>query len=121
MPSIDRFEQFGDILLHAIDVTNKEVVLALWNGLVDGTPVKSGLAHASWFISAGRPVTKKLSPGSYSRPSQPDLGRYTRNYTKWFVVNTADHIQRLNDGYSRKAPAGFIESTVNNVGIKFGG
>jgi len=112
MPTVKSFNDVDKIVTNLIEVKKRDFMLGLWNELVDRTPVKSGKARASWKISVGFAATKELPVGTYGRPKTPDLTRYKRNYQNWYLTNSAPYISRLNTGYSKQAPAGFINSII---------
>jgi hypothetical protein len=58
------------------------------------TPKRSGRAAAGW--------TATTRPGS-------------DNYNTVVTQNTVPYIQRLNEGYSRQAPAGYVQKTIDDT------
>ena len=113
MPRVRSFHSGAIVLAEIVKAKKHSVLLEVWNGLVDVTPVDTGKARASWFITPGFPATKELPDGIYSRPQEPDLSRYSKNFTRWLIANTAHYLKYLNDdGHSKQAPAKFVESTV---------
>lgn len=120
MPRVDSFVEAGKIIAHLVEAKKKDFLYALWEELVDLTPVDTGKARASWFISGGAPTTKELPSGNYGYPSRPELDRYKRNYTKWYLTNTAPYIKYLNNGHSEQAPAGFVQMAMQKVIIRYG-
>lgn len=58
------------------------------------TPKRSGRAASSW--------TASTKPG-YD------------NYNTVVTQNTVPYIQRLNEGYSKQAPAGYVEKTIDET------
>jgi hypothetical protein len=120
MPTVKSFREVGNFISKIVDVKSRDFLIDTWTDLVNTTPVASGKARASWKISPGSPFTKELPKGDYGYPSTPDLSRYTRNWTKWYIANTAPYIQRLNDGYSQQAPVGFIELALQKNLVKYG-
>jgi len=66
----------------------------LVKGLRAATPKRSGRAAAGWTASA--------KPG-YD------------NYNTVVTQNSVPYIQRLNEGYSKQAPAGYVEKTIDET------
>ncbi len=121
------FGEAGQVVIEIVHETCRQSVYNIWSALIDQTPVCSGKAAASWFASANRPVTTDRLPDVpydghcvrvYDDPrlefSTPEalLGKYNRNYSKWYISNPVDYIDDLNDGFSTKAPAGFVDVAV---------
>ena len=78
------------------------------------TPVLSGRARAGWGISVGAASEEMPSEGETSYPP-PDLGRAIATLAEFRlgddinVTNNLPYIERLNAGWSKKAPAGFVD------------
>jgi len=119
MPRVDSFKEAGKLIAHFVDVHTKDFLYDLWFELVELTPVDTGRARASWYVTGGAPKRVVLPDGQYDFPSPPDLDKYKRNYTKWFVSNTAPYIEFLNAGHSRQAPSGFIQQAIAKVTLRY--
>lgn len=137
MPNIiwaKNFIEVGQALTELIDVKERRTVYNIWTELVDHTPVCSGKAAYSWFVSPNSPITKDRLPappipddecvriyvdprseGRYRGGPKVYFPEYTRNYTKWFINNPVDYIGDLNDGKSDKAPMGFIQQAITSA------
>lgn len=120
MPRVSEFKSVGKVITKLVEVKSRNFLLGTWNDLVRTTPVKTGKARASWMISAGFPKIKEIPDGTYGMPSPPNLDRYTKNWTQWYITNTAPYITRLNRGYSRQAPVGFIELAIQRNIARYG-
>jgi hypothetical protein len=122
MPTVvaNGFYEAGRIVAEFLHVKNRTFLLHTWQDLVNTTPVKTGKARASWFVSPGFPITKELPDGIYAKPTAPDLGQYNPRHTRWLISNTAPYIEKLNRGSSKQAPAGFIQSAIYRNLIKYG-
>lgn len=120
MPTLKSFHSLRNSVAHIIDVQSRNFLLDTWQDLVDTTPVDTGKARASWFISPGIPHTKELIPGFYPKPILPKLERFKKNYKQWYIANTAPYIGKLNNGYSKQAPAGFIQTAIQRNIAKYG-
>ena len=131
------FREAGAILEEIKDMLDKKVLVELWKNLsYEYTPVCSGYAAANWYVSPNLPRTKSIHGEppewqedfkgcvkSYSpnKQAQADVLKYTKKYRKWYVTNTAPYISQLNEGYSKKAPAKFVEAAVFEVVAKANG
>lgn len=69
-----------------------------------------GNARRRWQIQMNG-VTQTNTVAALNSPSRPD--------TTWRLFNDAPYIERLNRGWSRQAPAGFIERAVQAVTRKY--
>lgn len=105
----------------ASDVAVKAAT-AILKDLVTVTPVDTSQALSNWQIGLGEAPSGKLPPYS------PGLGGSTADKSAAaairagiailqkkkpgvtiFITNNLPYIRRLNDGYSKQAPAGFVE------------
>lgn len=103
----------------------KETALVADRELVIGTPVDTGRARSNWQLSVGHSLGAEIGPyvpgrkGSSaaenaaaaiaqaqgavsSRKSGQDI----------FITNNVGYIEKLNDGWSAQAPAGFVQTAV---------
>ncbi len=91
--------------------------------LVETTPVDTGWARANWVPAIGAPVIKDLTgagrnvaaASAEQAAGQAGVLSYKLNRGKVFVSNNAPYITRLNDGHSRKAPAGFVQRAIRKA------
>lgn len=120
MPRVTKtFGDAGNIIKKIVNVKHRQFMLDVWTELVNTTPVKTGKARYSWKISPGSPYTKEIPDGQYGYPPLPNLDRYVRNWTKWYIANTAPYIAELNQGSSKQAPTGFVEIAIDRVTIRY--
>lgn len=102
----------------------KEVGKAIAPVLVYSTPVLSGRARANWQGSIGSIPKNTLyypHPAAPTTPSQGaseglrslDAAIAAYNGRAYMAfTNNLDYMDALNNGYSRQAPAGFVEKAV---------
>jgi len=121
MPKLNAktFGDVGNYVGKIVNVKTRQFMLDVWTELVNTTPVKTGKARYSWKISAGSPFTKEIPDGTYGYPPLPNLDRYIRNWTKWYIANTAPYILELDGGSSKQAPSGFIKLSIDKVIIRY--
>jgi hypothetical protein len=89
------------------------------------TPVDTGRARANWIVSVGAPSQlEKPWPdkrGSGGRAASGAISDGTAvltgapKATTVFVQNNLPYIRRLNAGWSKKAPAGFVERAIKSA------
>jgi len=83
-----------------------------------GTPVHTGWARANWVPSVGGPEVNVVGSPDAVSDSAYDAGvaqvvtGYTTDKGLVFVSNNVPYIQRLNDGSSKQAPAGFVQGAI---------
>lgn len=115
-------KQSQQILIDLLGVSEKGVVklaLGIHGRLVDETPVDTGFAASNWVPAVGSPFI-----GIVGSPKSIDNSQQIRGLleiAKWkfpsgaaFISNNVQYIQRLNQGYSPKAPAGYVESIIQS-------
>lgn len=102
-----------------------QVAMTIVTRLANITPVDTSRAISNWQVTIGQPSNFSLFPyypgnfGSTEHASAQatiDAARQVlvgkRPGQTIFIVNNLDYIQRLNEGSSKQAPAGFVEQAV---------
>jgi hypothetical protein len=100
------------------NVVVAKVSLDLWTEITTRTPVLTGRARANWFLTQGAPSTRVdlypgAKPGEIAAPTPPDVSQITGDQPV-FIVNNLPYIQALEDGHSRKAPAGMVAVSIQD-------
>lgn len=104
----------------------KIITLDAVANLVEDTPRKTGWARANWIPSIGQPTAVDGSPptedAAKSAVRQRDAAResaianivsaYKLPMGRVFISNNVPYINRLNDGHSKQAPAGFVQAAI---------
>lgn len=88
----------------------RAVALKVDKELAATTPVDTGRARANWLPSLNTPDTRTVEPNQ-----KPEIGPVLSAYKiqdTILISNNLPYIQRLNDGWSKRAPAGFVESAI---------
>ena len=88
---------------------NKRLILA--------TPVDTGRAQSNWMPSLGSPASGQREP---MQPAEAmTIAQSTFSAAPPFPVlwlsNNLPYIRRLNQGHSKQAPAGFVETVIDGV------
>jgi hypothetical protein len=94
------------------DVAVRKVVLDVGARLVMRSPVDTGRFRSNWFYSEAAPSSKAtLGVGS---PEMQDAGALTKDAAGkvHYVMNNLPYAWRLENGYSKQAPAGMVGLTV---------
>lgn len=104
---------YGRKVIEPLSKKVRAVALEIDRILVQTTPVDTGRARANWLPTLNTPSKEKVDAGA---PADilPVLGAYKITDTI-FITNNLPYIQRLNDGYSKQAPAGFVEAAIAAV------
>lgn len=101
-----------------------KITLDVTANLVETTPVDTGWARANWVPAIGTPFIRDLgevsatgqNAAAAAATQQGALGGIVAGYKlargKVFVSNNVPYITRLNDGSSKKAPAGFVQRAI---------
>lgn len=106
------------------DQITRQIALAADRALVIGTPVDEGRARANWQPTIGAPATGTVAGGTGKGRSGTVAGptaaaaRVIASYKNGqtiFLTNNLPYIVPLNNGHSKQAPAGFVESAVASV------
>lgn len=92
--------------------------LYLLRSKVKGYKIQAGLARGNWRVTFRNGVTGVVQ-NYYTNGGEAGADAFERmveNYTlgkKVYIVNNVDYIDNLNQGSSKKAPAGYIDAIVN--------
>lgn len=86
--------------------------LAALSEVVLRTPVDTGRARGNWLVGLGTIPTNTVNlTGTASVAiGNSTISRYKSGTV--YIANNLPYIQRLNDGYSKQAPANFVEAAV---------
>lgn len=74
------------------------------------TPIDTGRARANWLPSLNTPDVRIVEPGTPHEISGI-LSSY-KITDQILITNNLPYIRKLNDGYSKQAPAAFVESAI---------
>jgi hypothetical protein len=93
--------------------------IEFWWQVMTATPVDTGYARFGWFITVKTP-SKYLPPEGQESYPTPNLADHSdfQPYNlddRLYITNNVPYIDRLNDGYSRQAPANFVEMAAARV------
>lgn len=106
-------------------LATRKLALQALSGVVMRTPVDTGRARGNWQVSVGvdpgSGETGVLDKGGHSVISAgaQSIARQ-RAFTPIIIQNNVPYITRLNDGHSKQAPAGYVESTLASLGLGVG-
>ena len=102
-----------------------DTALTIVGDLAFKTPVDTSQALSNWIVTLETPSSDKIKPhfpgegGSTQKASAAETINQARKILagkklgqRIFITNNLPYIRRLNDGYSKQAPAGFVERAV---------
>ena len=105
-----------------------KITLDVTANLVEATPVDTGWAQANWVPSVGKRSRRSARSFKGKTPSasvqaaaakqsagQAQALGYKLENGRVFVSNNVNYITRLNDGYSKQAPPGFVQSAIRKA------
>lgn len=109
------------LLEKATTRTVRRVVLQITSNLVETTPVLSGWARSNWIPSIKLPRTEPvgskvaIDKGARSRGEASIATSYNISDGPAWITNNVPYIERLDEGESAKAPAGFVEDAIQRA------
>lgn len=105
----------------------KAVAREIDKQLILSTPVDTGRARSNWQVGIGTPIRKELEPyfpGHHLGLAETDnaqaaiqagekvINKYKIKNSSLIISNNVDYLKYLNEGSSRQAPAGFVQTSV---------
>jgi len=108
----------GDVFEKNTELAIRRAAIAADQAIVLATPVDTGRARANWLVAVGSPSSDsfEFDGGEAAATNQAlEQGRGAIDAFKLgrgaiFITNNLPYIQRLEDGWSQKAPDGMIEA-----------
>ena len=91
------------------------------NLTMEVTPVKTGQARNNWLLSVGTPDTRIVKDDSFdlTGTARHDKNKYWIGKHKpgqdIYISNNLPYIKRLNEGWSKQAPAAFVEAAIQRT------
>lgn len=103
-------------LVQGIEDVIAKMALSTFSSVVLATPVDTGRARGNWQPSFGSPATSATNNtdkgGGTTIASGSGLFARYEFGEKIFLTNNVPYIQRLNEGHSKQAPAGFVQKAI---------
>lgn len=125
MLSLDtrRFEadilRFAELVKIAPALVVRKLTLDIFGDLLRASPVDTGRFRANWVVSVSTPERRKLwAMSNIGQQMQMQLDLAARRVAQadgteviW-ITNNLPYATRLNEGWSKQAPAGFVQMAV---------
>lgn len=98
----------------------KDTVIDLIEQIGPITPKLTGLATGNWIVTVGTPTDRKvkrldLTGQKVINSANKVLATSTDKFPIFFLTNNQDYIEKLNNGFSKKAPAKFVETAIKRT------
>lgn len=112
-------QKFADAIQVDIATVTKKVALGMFSDIVHGTPVDTGRARSNWIISIAYSGFEEVATTGSSKAAADAqvsggagvLNGYNGKYVI-YITNGLPYIERLNEGWSQQAPAGFVDRAI---------
>ncbi|WP_047304443.1 phage protein [Pseudomonas fluorescens] len=110
---------FADVVEQDLSKRIRVIAMAMLNEIVLRSPVDTGRFRGNNIVTVGAPVytaTESLDPSGGLTITR-GLAAMTglEPYTQVFIQNNLPYATKLEDGYSKQAPAGIYETSFNGV------
>ena len=101
----------------------RAIALTVLQGIVNKTPVRTGLARGNWQVSGGTPPggpITRLDPsgGAVISSGASAIQAIQPLKSVIWVSNSLPYIERLENGYSQQAPSGMVLLTLEEIKAK---
>lgn len=110
----------GDSVADNADRLVRRCALAVDAAVVIATPVDTGRARANWQVEIGHAASGVVNEvdksGQGAIASGAKVIQAYKGGSSINLTNNLPYIERLNDGWSAQAPAGFVERAVQ-IGV----
>lgn len=104
-------KNYSKVLTKRLKIVEEKSIAYLWNELYTKTPIDTGAARSSWNISVNAP-NYSFSPNKTS--ATLSIPSFTVNDTL-IIASGCPYIRILNDGWSKQAPANFVQISIRNT------
>lgn len=113
--------KFGDQVRIDHRTLCRRIALEIDQRLVLNTPVDTGRARSNWLasISAPRTDTVDVRGQAQAIADAAVVIQQAPEFPVIYLANNLPYIQRLNEGSSKQAPAGFVEGAIDAVTAVF--
>ncbi len=107
--------KFGDQVVQDHRRLCVAVAIAVDSRLVEATPVDTGRARGNWLPSIGAPRTDEVDARDAAAAVDEAVQTFNPapEFPVMYLANNLPYIGVLNNGSSKQAPAGFVESSID--------
>lgn len=101
----------------ATEEAMRKIALRVMQTLVLATPVDTGRARSNWIVSLGSPARATKEPMDKSgaaaiSENATEIATHKDPSVAIYISNNLPYIGRLNEGWSKQAPAGYVEQAL---------
>jgi hypothetical protein len=98
----------------------RKLAMGILSNVVIATPVDTGKARANWRVSLTNPLTDSIDEKDKSGREAINKGRmivsvFRLKDVSINITNNLPYINRLNNGWSKQANAGYVERAIEGV------
>ena len=114
----DALAKFNKLTDDKVDAAMRKIGLSVFRRIIVRTPVDTGRARGNWQASFGQPrgdtIDRNDKSGTLAVSAAIASAASWKPATdgSFFITNNLPYIGRLENGYSRQAPAGMVAITV---------
>lgn len=115
----DDINKFKDQIKDDTSLKVERLALEVFDRVLKKSPVRRGRFRASWTIAEGVPVVNNVTTGGTPENPLPPPEQPTSLslplFPVVFINNSLPYGERLENGYSKQAPAGMVGLTLAEV------
>jgi len=115
-------KKFGEQSEETFEKVFRKIALDIDSSVILGTPVDTGRARGNWFTTIGNPSSAVDAGGSAGKAMgqlNAAVAQLKLGDTIW-MANNLPYINRLENGWSKQAPAGMVAINVARFKSKYG-
>jgi hypothetical protein len=120
-----QLEKEGAAALTLVGVVYRKIALETLRGIVLATPVLTGRARGNWQLTISSPAGGTIDgvdpEGGATIEAGAAVVAQMFGFPEVWIANNLGYIERLEDGYSRKAPDGMVMITLEDIASRFEG
>lgn len=103
----------------------QKTIFDVLDGITSKNPVLTGRSRASWNVTLGKVDPSNLPASGFSVDGGISIGEISsilnsrkagleiKPYAKYFITNSVEYIEALENGHSKRAPNGMVAITVS--------
>ncbi len=100
----------------------RKIAIECFKRIILGTPVDTGRARGNWQCTTGSMAGGTVE--NLDKTGSATIAAMISEVSGWtpkddlpaFITNNLPYIQRLNEGWSKQAPAHFVEQVISDMG-----
>ena len=114
-------EKFAEKAEKNAETATRKITLDVFRGVIMKTPVASGRARGNWQANIGSSASGEVD--AEDKSGAVTVVKAAAECATWnpaagpiFLTNNLPYIERLENGYSKQAPAGMVAVTIAEFG-----